>query len=140
METSAVTVSEDVQALRKGRILLMDDEDIVRDIAGVMIRSLGHEVELAEDGEEAIAKYRESMKTGRQFDIVIMDLTVRGGMGGEEAIKELLQIDPDIKAIVSSGYTDSSAISEYKTIGFKACLTKPYDIDSLNRTLNSLLD
>jgi DNA-binding NarL/FixJ family response regulator len=69
-----------------------------------------------------------------------MDLTVRGGMGGEEAMRELLQIDPDINAIVSSGYSDSAVISEYKTRGFKAYLSKPYDIDSLNRTLNSLLD
>jgi len=140
LETSAVTVAEDVRALRKGRILLMDDEDIVRNIAGVMIRSLGHEVELAINGEEAVAKYREAEKTGRPFDIVIMDLTVRGGMGGEEAINELLQIDPDIKAIVSSGYTVSSAISEYRKIGFRACLTKPYDMVSLNAALNSLLD
>ena len=140
VKTPAVPVSEDVTALRKGRILLMDDEDIVKDIAGIMIRSLGHEVEMAEDGAETIAKFRESMKTDRQFDIVILDLTIRGGMGGEETIKELLQIDPDLKAIVSSGYTESSAISEYMTIGFKACLTKPYDIDSLNATLNSLLD
>jgi PAS domain S-box-containing protein len=140
VEKVVATVSEDARALRKGRILLMDDEDIVRDIAGVMIRSLGHEVELAVDGKEAIEKYQESMRSDRQFDIVIMDLTVRGGMGGEEAIKELLRIDPDIKAIVSSGYTDSSAIAEYKTIGFKACLAKPYNIDLLNGTLNSLLD
>ncbi len=140
VETSIVDVPEDVRALRKGRILLMDDEDIVRHIAGIMIRSLGHEVELAEDGEEAIAGYKEAMKTGRPFDIVIMDLTVRGGMGGEEAIKQLLQIDPGIKVVVSSGYTESSAMSEYKAAGFKACLTKPYDIDSLNWTLNSLLN
>ncbi len=138
-ETLAIAVSEGAKALRKGRVLLMDDEEIVRNIAEVMIKSLGHEVELAENGEEAIDKYRESMKTGRQFDIVIMDLTIRGGMGGEEAMKELLQINPDIKAIVSSGYTDTSAISEYRTIGFDACLTKPYDIDSLNAALNSLL-
>jgi two-component system cell cycle sensor histidine kinase/response regulator CckA len=135
-----VSVSEDVQALRKGRILLMDDEDIVRNIAGVMIRSLGHEVELVEDGKGAIEKYHESMRSGRQFDIVILDLTVRGGMGGEETIKELLEIDPDIRAIVSSGYTESSAMAEYKAIGFGAYLTKPYDIVSLNSTLNSLLD
>ena len=139
LETSAVAVSDDVQAIRKGRILLMDDEEIIRNIAGIMIRSLGHEVEIVENGEEAIARYRESMNTGSLFDIVIMDLTVRGGMGGEETIKELLQIDPDIKAIVSSGYTETSAIAEYKTIGFRACLTKPYDIASLNKTLNSLL-
>jgi CheY-like chemotaxis protein len=140
VETSAATVSKNVRALRKARILLMDDEDIVRNIAAVMLRSLGHEVELAEDGKEAIDKYRESMRSGRRFDIVVMDLTIRGGMGGEEAIKVLLEIDPGVKAIVSSGYTESSVISEYEAIGFKACLIKPYDIVSLNKTLNSLLD
>jgi len=139
VEMSEPAVSENVQTSRKGRILLMDDEAIVRDIAGLMIRSLGHELELAEDGEEAIARYREAMETGRRFDMVVMDLTVRAGMGGEEAIKELLKIDPDIKAIVSSGYTDSSAISDYRKTGFRACLTKPYDIDLLNVTVNSLL-
>ena len=139
VEPPEAVANEDVRALRKGRVLLMDDEDIVRDIAGLMIRSLGHEVELAEDGEKAVEKYRESMRAGMQFDIVIMDLTIRGGMGGEEAIKELRAIDPDVKAIVSSGYSDGSAISEYKTIGFNACLTKPYDVDSLNAMLNSLL-
>jgi PAS domain S-box-containing protein len=138
-EVKTEILSASVRPVRKGRILLMDDEDIVRNIAGVMIGSLGHEVELAEDGKEAIARYRESMKTGRGFDIVILDLTIRGGMGGEETIKELREIDPDIRAIVSSGYADSSVISEYKATGFKACLTKPYDIDSLNSTLNSLL-
>ena len=140
VETSSVTVSESVKALRKGRILLMDDEDIIRNIVGIMIRSIGHEVEMADDGKEAIEKYRQSINSGRQFDIVILDLTVRGGIGGEETLKELLQIDPDIKAIVSSGYTDTSAMSGYKAIGFKSCLAKPYDIASLNRTLNSLLD
>jgi two-component system cell cycle sensor histidine kinase/response regulator CckA len=139
-ETKSEILPANVQPAKKGRILLMDDEDIVRNIAGMMIRSLGHEVDLAKDGEEAVAWYRESMKTDREFDIVILDLTIRGGMGGEETIKELREIDPDIKAIVSSGYADSSAISEYKAIGFNACLTKPYDIESLNRTLNGLLD
>jgi PAS domain S-box-containing protein len=139
-EAKAETPPASVPPIRKGRILLMDDEEIIRNIAAEMIRSLGHEVELAENGKEAIEKYRESMKTGKKFDVVIMDLTIRGGMGGEDALKELLEIAPDIMAIVSSGYSDSSVISEYKTIGFKACLTKPYDIDSLNSALNSLMD
>jgi two-component system cell cycle sensor histidine kinase/response regulator CckA len=138
-ETSTMTVSEDVKALRKGRILLMDDDEIVRDIAGLMIRSLGHDVEVVRDGKEAIAMYSESLKNGGKFDVIIMDLTVRGGMGGEQAIRELLLIDPDIKAIVSSGYTDSATIAEYKAKGFRACLSKPYDVRSLNATLNGLL-
>ena len=140
VKPSAATVLEDVKALRKGRILLMDDEGMVRDIAGVMIRSLGHEVELVEDGEKAIDTYRESIKSGRPFDIAILDLTVRGGKGAAEAMTVLLQIDPHIKAIVSSGYGDSSVISEFEKKGFKASLKKPYDIVSLNSTLNSLLD
>ena len=139
VETSAASVAEETGTVRKGRVLLMDDEDIVRDIASIMIRSLGHEVVLAEDGEKAIDKYKVAMKSHRRFDVVIMDLTIRGGMGGEDAIRKLREIDPRIKAIVSSGYSDRSAISDYQTIGFRACLTKPYDIDSLNAALNSLL-
>ncbi len=123
----------------KGRILLMDDEEIVRDVAGELLRALGHEAEFALNGEEAVIKYREAMASGRKFDIVILDLTIRGGAGGEEAIRELLAIDPDIKAVVSSGYIDNSTISEYSKRGFKACLTKPYTINGLKNTLDALL-
>ncbi|MGD0887315.1 MAG: PAS domain S-box protein [Thermodesulfovibrionales bacterium] len=139
VETSAVTVAENVQAVRKGRILVMDDEELIRNIAEEMIRLLGHEVEFAVNGEEAIDKFRESLLQERQFDVVILDLTIRGGMGGEETLRELLAIDPNIRAIVSSGYAESSALAEHKTLGFEACLTKPYDIVSLNSTLNSIL-
>ena len=118
----------------------MDDEELVRDIAGEMIRALDHEVKFAVNGEETIAAYRESLLSGGKFDIVVLDLTIRGGMGGEEVIKSLLAIDPDIKAIVSSGYADSSAISEYQKLGFRACLAKPYSIDVLKDTFNSLMD
>jgi CheY-like chemotaxis protein len=139
VETSAVTVAENVQAVRKGRILVMDDEELIRNIAEEMIRLLGHEVEFAVNGEEAIDKFRESLLQERQFDVVILDLTIRGGMGGEETLRELLAIDPNIRAIVSSGYAESSALAEHKTLGFEACLTKSYDIVSLNSTLNSIL-
>ena len=125
---------------RKCRILLMDDEPLVRNIAGEMIRSLGHEVEFAVNGEEAIAMYRKSLLSDSKFDIVVLDLTIRGGMGGEEVIKALLEIDPAIKAVVSSGYADSSAISQYQALGFRACLAKPYSIRVLKDTLNSLMD
>jgi len=140
VEEKTETVAVSGPAVRKLRILLMDDEEIVRNIAGEMIRSLGHEVVFAANGEEAIARYRESMPTDRSFDIVILDLTIRGGMGGEAAMKALYAIDPEIKAIVSSGYADSSAISEYQALGFRTCLAKPYSMKVLNDTLNSLLD
>jgi PAS domain S-box-containing protein len=126
-------------AIRKGRILLMDDEELVRDVAAEMLRTLGHEVELAVDGEEAIDRYQESWQQGRPYDVVILDLTIRSGMGGERAVKSLIKINPDIKAVVSSGYSDSSAISEFKSLGFKTYLAKPYHIDALNDTLNMLL-
>lgn len=124
---------------KSGKILVMDDEALVRNIAREMIESLGHEVELAENGQEAIASYGESLRSGVRFDVVILDLTIRGGMGGEEAMRELLKMDPGIRAVVSSGYADSAAISDYEARGFKAGLKKPYDITELSDTLNSLL-
>ena len=125
--------------VRKGAILLMDDEKMIRDVAEVMIQALGHTVEFAQNGEEAIDKYRGALSLGRPFDIVVLDLTIRGGMGGEETMQKLLEIDPDVKAVVSSGYAESSAICEYKKRGFKACLAKPYQVDTLRNTLGDLL-
>jgi len=125
--------------VRKGRILVMDDEELVRNIAGEMIKTLGHEVEFARNGAEAIARYREALLSGKRFDIVILDLTIRGGMGGEETLRKLISLDPELKAVVSSGYADSSALSEYQTSGFRACLAKPYRMEVLRNTLNALL-
>jgi two-component system cell cycle sensor histidine kinase/response regulator CckA len=140
VEVKAETAAAHGPLARKFRILLMDDEELIRNIAGEMLRSLGHEVEFAVKGEEAIARYRESLLSGAKFDIVILDLTIRGGMGGEEAIKALREIDPGVKAVVSSGYAGSSAISQYQPLGFRACLAKPYSIGKLKDTLNSLMD
>jgi PAS domain S-box-containing protein len=134
-----VTIPATAEVARKGRILVMDDEELIRNIVGIMLRALGHEVKFAENGEEAVAKYREALSSDSRFDGVILDLTVRGGMGGEETLRELLVMDPDVKAVVSSGYTDSATISEYKSRGFSACLTKPYEVDALGDILNALL-
>ena len=125
--------------LRKGKILIMDDEDVVRIVTSKMIKDLGHEVESAEHGEEAIEKYRKAKDSGKPFDIVILDLTVRGGMGGQDAIQELLRLDSDVKAIVSSGYSEDASLSDFKSHGFKAYLTKPYDQATLRDMLNTLL-
>jgi PAS domain S-box-containing protein len=123
----------------KGKILVMDDEEMVRDIAGEMIKALGHEVEFAEDGEAAVEKYKAAIESGNPFDIVILDLTIRGGMGGREAIERLLAVNSGVKAIVSSGYSDDAVVSDYQSYGFSARLTKPYKLEELGDTLNNLL-
>jgi PAS domain S-box-containing protein len=125
--------------VRNGKILVMDDDELIRNIAGDMIKTLGHEVELAEHGEAAIEKYKAYMESGKPFDIVILDLTVRGGIGGLETIERLVAVDPGIKAIVSSGYSDDAVVSDYRNYGFSARLTKPYNLQELSDTLNNLL-
>ncbi|HEY6010502.1 MAG TPA: response regulator, partial [Nitrospirota bacterium] len=104
-----------------------------------MIGSLGHDVDVAKHGQEALEKYQEAVAAGRPFDIVILDLTIRGGMGGVETMQKLLERDPAVKAIVSSGYSDDAAIASHLAHGFKAYLKKPYEIDELREILRSLL-
>jgi two-component system cell cycle sensor histidine kinase/response regulator CckA len=123
----------------KGRILLMDDEETIRSVAMQMIKTLGHEVESAVDGNDAIEKFGQAIEAGRPYDVVILDLTVRAGMGGEQAVAKLREINPEIKVIVSSGYADSPVTSDYRSYGFSACLNKPYSIDSLRDGINALL-
>ncbi len=123
----------------RGRVLLMDDEELVRVVAEKMLSALGHEVELAENGEAAVRKYIEARDSGNPFDVTILDLTVRGGMGGEWTIRRLIELDPETRVIVSSGYSEESVLSNFKVHGFKDCLTKPYDIDDLRIKLNALL-
>ena len=108
-------------------------------VAGELIRELGHEPVLAEDGETAVRLYEEAWKAGRPFDVVILDLTIRGGMGGVEAVMRLRAIDPAVRTVVSSGYSDDSAIANYRAHGFQAFLKKPYDIEDLRRTLGALI-
>jgi PAS domain S-box-containing protein len=123
----------------KGRILVMDDEQVVREVTAELLRSLGHEVVLADRGEAAVMQYKTAMAEGRPFDIVILDLTVRGGMGGAEAVKKLREVDPNVKAIMSSGYSDDAVTADYRRQGFTAFLKKPYKVEELQSTLNALL-
>ncbi len=124
-----------------GKVLIMDDEEFVRDSLGDMLISIGYVVDFACDGKEAIDIYQNAMASDHPFDAVIMDLTIPGGMGGKEAIRELIKIDPNVKAIVSSGYSFDPIMSNYTDYGFSAVLTKPYrDIRELNRILNSMID
>jgi PAS domain S-box-containing protein len=125
---------------RTGRVLIMDDEPVLLDVAGELIRALGHSAEFASQGKEAIVKYRKAQQSERPFDVVILDLTIRGGMGGTETLQRLLELDPGVKAIVSSGYSDDAVLAGYQAPGFKAFLKKPYNVDELRETLERVLN
>ncbi len=122
-----------------GRILMMDDEQVIRNVAAELITTLGHRVEFAEHGNDVLEKYEAAIRAGKPFDAVILDLTIRGGMGGAEAVRELQKIDPGVRAVVSSGYSDDSIASNHRAQGFKAFLKKPYDVDSLREVLDMVL-
>ncbi len=123
----------------KARILVMDDEQLVQDIAQQMLGHLGHEVLLAEDGKEAIEIFKEHRKSGKPVDVIIMDLTIPGGIGGKETIQEILKIDPDAKVIVSSGYSNDPVMADYQQYGFKAAIAKPFLLAELNKVLTDIL-
>ncbi|MFC1928917.1 MEDS domain-containing protein [Chloroflexota bacterium] len=122
----------------RGRILVMDDEEIVRELLSQGLTDVGYEVELTEDGAEAIERYTKAKESGQPFNAVIMDLTIPGGMGGKEAIKKLLEIDPDARVIVSSGYSTDPVMADYKEYGFSAIAAKPYRVEEVEKTLRSL--
>jgi len=118
-----------------GRVLFMDDQQIMRAMVGRMLTSLGYEVVFAGEGDEAVELYKKARESGRPFDVVILDLTIPGGMGGEEAVQKLHEIDPGVKAIVSSGYTNDPIMSEYREHGFSGVVAKPYEMKELSETL-----
>src|SRR3989339_458141 len=138
-EIDRVEAVEEKLVSGKEKILVMDDDDIVRDVAGKMLTKLGYEVDFARDGSEAIELYKKSKNSGRSFDVVIIDLTIPGGMGGRETMQKLLEIDPHVKAIVSSGYSDDAVMSNYTNYNFKGVIAKPYRIEELSRTVRSVL-
>ncbi len=124
----------------QGKILVMDDEEVVLDVAEDALTHLGYEATLVATGDKAVETYQEAMQTGDGFDAVILDLTVRGGMGGEEAIRELLRIDPSVRAIVSSGYSHDPIMANYREYGFADILSKPYKVDNLAQVLARVLN
>jgi PAS domain S-box-containing protein len=136
---AAVTATTTPISEKKGRVLVMDDQELVLSVAKKMIVALGHEVECVSDGREAIEFFMQAREAGNPFDLVILDLTVKGGMGGEEAIRRLREIDPVVVAVVSSGYASNPVLADHRAYGFAAFLNKPYKIDSLRDCLNTLL-
>jgi PAS domain S-box-containing protein len=122
-----------------GRVLIMDDDAVLRDIICIMLEEIGYEVEAAVDGQAAVNMYKNAINEGRAYDAVILDLTVPGAMGGKETVKELIVIDNNVKAIVSSGYGNDPVISNYKDYGFMGYIIKPYKIEELGTLLKNIL-
>jgi signal transduction histidine kinase/ActR/RegA family two-component response regulator len=126
-------------ATRKGKVLLMDDEDYIRKSTGKLLNHLGYDTVTAADGEEAIALYNEARDQGEPFDLVILDLAIPGGVSGKETMKRLLETDPDVKAVVSTGYTNNPVVRDYRSYGFCGVITKPFEIEELSRLLQEAM-
>ncbi len=122
----------------KGRVLIMDDEEAIRKLTETMLVRSGYEVTLVADGNQAVAEYQNSIVEGNKFNVVIMDLTIPGGMGGKDAIARLRNIDPDVKAVVSSGYSTDPIMSNFREFGFSAVIAKPYRMSALTECVDSL--
>jgi two-component system, cell cycle sensor histidine kinase and response regulator CckA len=131
---------EEKLILGKGRILVMDDEKTIRELATEILGNIGYEVEVAADGSEAVEIYKNAKKEENPFDAVIMDLTIPGGMGGTEAIKEMQEFDPNVRAIVSSGYSDDPVMSDFRNHGFKDVIAKPYRISELSEVVHRIIN
>ena len=121
------------------KILVMDDEEVIIKMIGIMLKRIGYEVVGVGNGQAAISKYLEAKELGVPFDAVILDLTIKGGMGGQETIEELVKYDPAIKAIVSSGYSNDPVMSNFKEYGFSGVCEKPYSIAGLSQVISSVL-
>ncbi len=124
---------------RSGRILVMDDEELIRKLMSKMLERLGFQVECAADGAEAVALYEGARASNQRFSAVIVDLTVPGGMGGKEAADKLREIDPAVKIILSSGYSGDSTIAEFRKCGFDGVLLKPWTPAQLSDALQHAL-
>lgn len=123
-----------------GRILIADDEEAIRTLVEFTLSHIGYKVYSAATALETVELYRQNFYKGHRFDCVILDLTLPGGIGGKEVLKLLLEIDPSVNAIVSSGYAMDVSVSRYQDFGFRGVITKPYEAAELSRTVREVID
>jgi PAS domain S-box-containing protein len=128
-----------VHSAGHGKILVMEDEESIRDVTGEMLRHFGYEVAFAREGAEAIEMYKHAMDAGQPFDVLIMDLTIPGGMGGKEAVRKILDIDPQAKAVVATGYANDPIIADFRQHGFCDRIAKPYKSEELHGILHRVI-
>ncbi|HOP06204.1 MAG TPA: PAS domain S-box protein [candidate division Zixibacteria bacterium] len=131
--SEAMDKSEECISTASGRALVMDDEEAVRKVAGSVLSRMGFKTDLVDDGRKAVEQYTETLASGQCYDIVILDLTVPGGMGAEETIKQLKEIDPDVRAVVASGYTNDTCLIDHEKYGFADYIIKPFRVQELKR-------
>ena len=123
-----------------GRVLVVDDEDAIRDLVEFTLTRLGYKVCQAATALEGVNIYKEQFEAGERFDAVILDLTLPGGMGGKEALKKLIEIDPTVNAIVSSGYATDATMSRYQDFGFRGVIAKPYEAAELGKIVHDVIE
>lgn len=140
----SVTVGEGVDISdsisTSARILVLDDEELVQQMSGAMLKEMGHQVDFAVHGEEAVRKHQVALKKGQGYDIIICDLTIPGGMGGLEAAREMLTLNPQVKFIVSSGYATDPVMANYEEYGFNGRVAKPYSFAELQQVVQQVLE
>jgi len=124
----------------KGRVMVMDDEECIRNLLTNQLEALGYETVHAAEGGQAVELYRIALKEGTNFDAVIMDLTIPGGVGGKEAVAAIRKLDPSVKAIVSSGYSNDPVMANYRSHGFVDVITKPYGIEEVSAVLHRVIN
>ncbi len=117
----------------------MDDDESILDVLSIILSDMGHHVEVARTGEEAVESVSSSVSDNARFDLIIMDLTIKGGMGGKDAIIHIRRLDPEIQAIVSSGYSNDPVMSDPQKYGFNDVLQKPYTIQEIKEKLSTML-
>jgi PAS domain S-box-containing protein len=122
-----------------GRILVMDDEEVIREVCVELLTDRGYEVESVADGQAMLSHYQEALQQGTPYDLVIMDLTIPGGMGGKEAMVALLKIDPQARGIVCSGYSNDPVMADFKAYGFQGSCAKPFQFTVLTQVVKEVL-